>query len=48
MLAEIHFLRLETLMRASEEAARAEKYRFVPISRDAFKEGQVPVNGRKG
>jgi hypothetical protein len=46
MLAEIHFLRLETLMRASEEAARAEKSRFVPLSRDAFQEGQVPLKGR--
>ena len=46
MLAEINFLRLETLMRAAEESARAEKSRFVPLSRDAFKEGQAPAKGR--
>jgi len=30
MLAEIYLLRLETLMRASEEATLAENFRFVP------------------
>jgi hypothetical protein len=32
MLAEIFFLRLEALLRASEEAVRAETARFVPLS----------------
>ncbi len=32
MLAEIFFLRLETMLRASEEADRAKKNRFVPLS----------------
>jgi hypothetical protein len=31
MLAEIYLLRLETLMRASEEATLAENFRFVPL-----------------
>jgi hypothetical protein len=46
MLAEMYFLRLETVLRALEEAARAESPRFVPFSRDAFKEGQSQVKGK--
>ena len=38
MLAEIHFLQLENIIRASEEAARAANSRFIPITRDALKE----------
>jgi hypothetical protein len=36
MLAEIFLLRLETMVRASEEAARAKNSRFVRLPRDAF------------
>jgi hypothetical protein len=32
MLAEIYLLRLETLMRALEEATVAENFRFVPLN----------------
>ena len=38
MLAEIHFLSIENLIRAAEEAARAVNSRFIPIARDASKE----------
>jgi len=34
MLAEIFFLRLESMARASEDAARAQNARFVPLSRE--------------
>jgi hypothetical protein len=46
MLAEMYLLRLETLMRASDEAARTENARFVPIARDAFRVDQARVNGK--
>ena len=46
MLAEIYLLRLETLLRASEEAARAENARFVPISSDAFRVDQARIKGK--
>ena len=36
MLAEIFFLRLETMLRASEEPDRAKNHRFVPLSDDVF------------
>jgi hypothetical protein len=36
MLAEIFFLRLETMLRASEEGDRAENYRFVPLFDNIF------------
>jgi hypothetical protein len=37
MLAEINFLRLEAIARASKEAAPAPPFRFVPLSTDALK-----------
>jgi hypothetical protein len=43
MLAEMYFLRLESMLRTLEEAARAESPRFVPFSREAFKQEQSPV-----
>jgi hypothetical protein len=43
MLAEMYLLRLETSMRALEEAARAENARFVPLPRDAFRVDQARV-----
>jgi hypothetical protein len=46
MLSEIYFLRLESVLRALEEPARAESPRFVPLSRDAFKESQSQVKGK--
>ena len=46
MLAEIYLLRLEALLRASEEAARAESGRFVPISVDAFRADQTRIKGK--
>jgi hypothetical protein len=46
MLSEIYFLRLESALRALEESARAESPRFVPFSRDAFKEGQSQIKGK--
>jgi hypothetical protein len=38
MLAEIYLLRLETLMRVSEEATLAKNFRFVPLN---------PADGKK-
>ena len=49
MLAEIFFLRLETMLRASEEADRAKKHRFVPLSDNVFpmfREKQASVGNR--
>jgi len=46
MLAEMYLLRLENLMRASEEATRTENARFVPISREAFREDQARSKGK--
>ena len=46
MLAEIYFLRLESLVRASEDAARAQDPRFVPIQPDALKEVRAKVPGK--
>jgi len=46
MLAEIYFLRLETLARASEDAARAQNPRFVPVQPDALKEARARVPGK--
>ena len=48
MLAEIYFLRLETLVRASEDAARAQNPRFVPLHPDALKDAQAKVPGKIG
>ena len=48
MLAEIYFLRLESLVRASEEAARAQDPRFVPFQPDALKEARAKVPGKIG
>jgi hypothetical protein len=36
MLGEIFFLRLETMLRASEEADRAKNHRFVPLADNVF------------
>jgi hypothetical protein len=46
MLAEMYFLRLESMLRALEEAARAEGPRFVPFSREAFKEAHSKGKGK--
>jgi hypothetical protein len=48
MLAEIYFLRLESLVRASEEAARAQNPRFVPFQPDSLKEVRTKVPGKIG
>jgi hypothetical protein len=48
MLAEIFFLRLETMLRSPERAIRPRTSRFVPISADAFldlREKQAGENG---
>jgi len=46
MLAEMYFLRLETMMRALEEAHRPENSRFVPLPRDAAKESRTQAKGK--
>jgi hypothetical protein len=49
MLGEILFLRLETMLRASEEADRAKNYRFVPLSDNVFptfREKQTSLDNR--
>jgi hypothetical protein len=49
MLAEIFFLRLETMLRASEESDRAKNYRFVPLFDNVvptFREEQARVGNR--
>jgi len=49
MLAEIFFLRLEAMLRASEEADRAKKHRFVPLSDNVFptfREKQASIGNR--
>jgi hypothetical protein len=48
MLAEIYFLRLETLVRASEDAARAQNPRFVPLQPDALQEARAKLPGKIG
>jgi hypothetical protein len=48
MLAEIYFLRLETLVRASEDAARSENSRFVPLQSDTLKDLPVKVPAKIG
>jgi hypothetical protein len=48
MLAEIYFLRLETLLRASEDAARSENSRFVPLQSDTLKDIRVKVPAKIG
>ena len=47
MLAEIYLLRLETLMRASEEATLAENFRFVPLNPASFRDVQMKGDGKK-
>ena len=47
MLAEIYLLRLETLMRASEEATLAENSRFVPLDPASFRDLQMRDDGKK-
>lgn len=49
MLAEIFFLRLETMLRASEPGDRAKHYRFVPLFDNVFatfKEKQASIGNR--
>ena len=46
MLAEIYLLRLETLMRASEEATLAENFRFVPLDPASFRDVQMKGDGK--
>ena len=48
MLAEIYFLRLETLARASEDAARVQNPRFVPTHPDALKDVRPKVPAKIG
>lgn len=48
MLAEIYFLRLETLVRASEDAARSQNSRFVPLQPDTLKDLWVKVPAKIG
>ena len=43
MLAEIYFLRLESLLRASEEATPAENSRFVPLNPASFRDVSFAV-----
>jgi len=43
MLAEIYFLQLESLVRASEEATPAENSRFVPLNPPSFRDGPFAV-----
>jgi hypothetical protein len=47
MLAEIYLLRLEALMRASEEAPRAEDSRFVPLNPASVKDVRMRGDGKK-
>lgn len=48
MLAEIYFLRLETLVRESEDAARSQNSRFVPLQPDASKDVRAKVPAKIG
>jgi hypothetical protein len=48
MLAEIYFLRLETLVRESEDAARPQNSRFVPLQPDTLKDVRAKVPGKIG
>lgn len=48
MLAEIYFLRLETLVRASEDAARSQNSRFVPLQPDTLKDVRAKAPGQIG
>ena len=48
MLAEIYFLRLETLVRQSEDAARSQNSRFVPFQTDTLKDVRAKVPGKIG
>jgi len=47
MLAEIYLLRLEALMRASEEATLAENFRFVPFNPASFRDVQMKGDGKR-
>jgi len=46
MLAEIYLLRLETLMRASEEGTLAENFRFVPPNPVSFRDVRMKGDGK--
>jgi len=46
MLAEMYILRLETLMRASKEATRAENSRFVPLNPPSVGDVQLMADGK--
>jgi AMMECR1 domain-containing protein len=48
MLAEIYFLRMETLVRASEDAARAQNPRFVPLQPGTLNDVRAKVPGQIG
>jgi hypothetical protein len=48
MLAEIYFLRLETLVRVSEDAARSQNSRFVPLQPDTLKDVRAKAPGQIG
>ena len=43
MLAEIYLLRLESLLRASEEATQAESSWFVPLNPASFRDVRFAV-----
>jgi len=47
MLAEMYLLQLETLMRVSEEATRAENSRFVPFTPASFRNVQIRADEKK-
>jgi hypothetical protein len=46
MLAEIYFLRLESLVRASEDTARSQNCRFVALQPDTLKDVPAKVPAR--
>jgi hypothetical protein len=48
MLAEIYFLHIETLVRASEDAARSQNSRFVPFQPDTLKAPRAKEPGKIG
>jgi hypothetical protein len=48
MLAEIYFLRLETLVRESEDASRSQNARFVPLQPDTLRDLRAKGPGKIG
>jgi hypothetical protein len=48
MLAEIYFLRLESLVRASEDAALSQNSRFVPLQLDTLKDVRAKAPAKIG